>query len=360
MQILFYVFIFILGLLFWSFSSVLITRLKTWEKGIMNWRSHCPKCNHTLSFFDLCPVFSYIFRKWKCAYCSEKISIMYPVLELVMWLFFLASSYFLIDFSLILSWNSSEIIKLFFFLFITFISVIIAVYDIIYLEIHDWIILTWIIVSLIFIILGTLNPDFNIINTLFYWTKPLDINIFSILLWISILVLLYVIIFSWLKEIYDLIIIWLSISSIIAFKYYFQIEIVSSIAIIGAIIGALWLFTFLYLQHIVWVFLHKIEKMKNVEEENYRFENGIIWAWDLRIAIFVWLLLWRFYTIVWWFLTYIIGSIVWIFVIILSILKWKSATWLVVPFWPFLIVWLLFTLYFQSYITELIQKFFSY
>jgi len=360
MQILFYGFIFILGLMFWSFSSVLITRLKTGEKGIMNGRSHCPKCNHTLSFLDLFPVFSYIFRKWKCAYCSKKISIMYPFLELVMWLFFLASSYFLIDFSLILSWNLLEIIKLFFFLFITFISLIIAVYDILYLEIQDWIILTWIIVSLIFIIIWTLDPSFNIINTLSYWGQTQFINISSILLWTSILVLLYVIIFSWLKEIYDLILIWLSISSIIAFKYYFQIEIVSSVTIIWAILWALWLFTFLYLQHFLWIVLHKIEKLRKIDEENYRFENGIIWAWDLRIAIFVWLLLWRFYTIVWWFLTYIIGSIVGIFIIILSILKWKKTTWLIVPFWPFLIFWLLFTLYFQNFIIDIVQNFFVY
>lgn len=46
-------------------------------------RSKCTACNTILKPFDLIPVLSYVFIKGKCRYCGEKISIKYPVVELV-------------------------------------------------------------------------------------------------------------------------------------------------------------------------------------------------------------------------------------------------------------------------------------
>ncbi len=75
-------FSFIFGLLFGSFLNVLILRLPK-NKSFIAIRSACPKCNHIISWFHNIPVFSYVFLKGKCAYCGGKISLQYPIVELL-------------------------------------------------------------------------------------------------------------------------------------------------------------------------------------------------------------------------------------------------------------------------------------
>ncbi len=95
--------LFVFGTLFGSFASVLIWRIRSKEGGIMTGRSHCPKCNHTLGALDLFPIFSYLFLGGKCRFCQEKISPVYPFLELTTGLLFMLSGYLLIDQNLLLS-----------------------------------------------------------------------------------------------------------------------------------------------------------------------------------------------------------------------------------------------------------------
>ena len=45
--------------------------------------SACPKCGHKLHFWENIPVISYLFLKAKCSSCGEKISIQYPLVELL-------------------------------------------------------------------------------------------------------------------------------------------------------------------------------------------------------------------------------------------------------------------------------------
>jgi len=59
-------------------------------------RSACPACDHQLAWYDLIPVFSYIALQGKCRYCSARISPLYPIIELVTPLSFVAG-YYLID-----------------------------------------------------------------------------------------------------------------------------------------------------------------------------------------------------------------------------------------------------------------------
>lgn len=77
-----YIFIIILGLVIGSFLNVCIYRIP-FEKSISYPPSHCTRCNHNLSPLDLIPVLSYIFLRGKCRYCSDKISIRYPIIEIV-------------------------------------------------------------------------------------------------------------------------------------------------------------------------------------------------------------------------------------------------------------------------------------
>ena len=45
--------------------------------------SACPNCGHKLHFWENIPVISYLFLKAKCSSCGTKISIQYPVVELL-------------------------------------------------------------------------------------------------------------------------------------------------------------------------------------------------------------------------------------------------------------------------------------
>ncbi|MBR3325161.1 MAG: prepilin peptidase [Clostridia bacterium] len=82
MNIIFYLFIFIIGTLFGSFLTLATYRIPL-HKDITHEHSFCPKCNHKLSFFDLIPIFSYLFLKGKCRYCKKKISPRYFFFELL-------------------------------------------------------------------------------------------------------------------------------------------------------------------------------------------------------------------------------------------------------------------------------------
>jgi prepilin signal peptidase PulO-like enzyme (type II secretory pathway) len=75
--------IFVVGLCLGSFLSVLISRLDR-KEGIAGGRSECPDCRHQIMWYVLFPVFSYIWLGGKCRYCHSKISILYPLLEIIM------------------------------------------------------------------------------------------------------------------------------------------------------------------------------------------------------------------------------------------------------------------------------------
>ena len=101
--------LFILGLSGGSFVNALVWRLheqlaaKT-VKGkpktaandlsILKGRSICPDCRHKLAWYDLIPVFSWLWLKGRCRYCKKPISAQYPIIELTMGLVF-ALSYLL-------------------------------------------------------------------------------------------------------------------------------------------------------------------------------------------------------------------------------------------------------------------------
>lgn len=71
----------ILGLAIGSFLNVVILRVPE-DESIMFPPSHCPKCKAKLKFYHNIPLLSWIFLGGKCAFCKEKISIQYPLIEL--------------------------------------------------------------------------------------------------------------------------------------------------------------------------------------------------------------------------------------------------------------------------------------
>jgi len=71
------------GLALGSFATLLIWRFHYDEKGIVTGRSRCTKCGKTLGFWNLIPLFSWIFQRGRCAFCRAKISVYYPLTELL-------------------------------------------------------------------------------------------------------------------------------------------------------------------------------------------------------------------------------------------------------------------------------------
>jgi len=69
------------GLLFGSFLNVLILRIPK-EESVVFPSSHCPKCNNNLKWWHNIPVISWLVLGGKCAFCKEKISFQYPLIEL--------------------------------------------------------------------------------------------------------------------------------------------------------------------------------------------------------------------------------------------------------------------------------------
>ncbi len=72
----------VFGLLIGSFLNVIIYRLPR-ELGWVNGRSKCPACKTELRWYELLPVISWIWLRAKCARCKAKISVVYPLVELM-------------------------------------------------------------------------------------------------------------------------------------------------------------------------------------------------------------------------------------------------------------------------------------
>jgi len=68
------------GLAFGSFGNVLVYRIHA--KKPITGRSMCPSCHHTLSWFELFPVLSFLVLRAKCRSCHQRISSRYPLIEL--------------------------------------------------------------------------------------------------------------------------------------------------------------------------------------------------------------------------------------------------------------------------------------
>lgn len=85
-----YAYLFVMGLVFGSFFLVVGTRLPE-EKSIIKPRSHCDNCGHELKWYELIPVFSYLFLGAKCHKCHQRISPLNMLIELFTGTLFLCS-----------------------------------------------------------------------------------------------------------------------------------------------------------------------------------------------------------------------------------------------------------------------------
>ena len=82
--------IFIFGLCIGSFLNVCIYRLPA-SKSIVHPRSMCSNCGTLIAAYDNIPVLSYLWLKGRCRHCQIKISLRYPMVELLGGLFALGT-----------------------------------------------------------------------------------------------------------------------------------------------------------------------------------------------------------------------------------------------------------------------------
>src|SRR5271167_1452493 len=84
--------VFLFGLIIGSFLNVCIVRIPA-GKSIVLPASACPKCGAPIKPYDNIPVVSYLLLRGKCRGCQTKISLMYPLVELLTGLLFLGCFY---------------------------------------------------------------------------------------------------------------------------------------------------------------------------------------------------------------------------------------------------------------------------
>lgn len=76
------VFVFIFGSVIGSFLNVVILRTPL-KQSLISEPSHCFSCGNRLKWYDMFPIFSWIFLRGKCRFCKSKISPRYMIVEAV-------------------------------------------------------------------------------------------------------------------------------------------------------------------------------------------------------------------------------------------------------------------------------------
>ncbi|HEY7894570.1 MAG TPA: prepilin peptidase [Gemmatimonadaceae bacterium] len=84
------VFAFVLGAVVGSFLNVCVAR---WPKelSVVSPRSRCPRCGHQITWWENVPLVSWVLLRGKCHGCKQPISAVYPLVELVVALGWLAA-----------------------------------------------------------------------------------------------------------------------------------------------------------------------------------------------------------------------------------------------------------------------------
>ncbi|MER3406854.1 MAG: hypothetical protein C4278_00255 [Patescibacteria group bacterium] len=114
---------FFFGLFWGSFLNNIAFRLVKNENFLFN-RSKCPYCGKILKLKELIPILSFILQKGKCLNCQKKISLRYPLTELI-------TGFFVFYLSLIfLPWKSfPNFIEFIFYFILLSVLFILALYD---------------------------------------------------------------------------------------------------------------------------------------------------------------------------------------------------------------------------------------
>ena len=148
-SIILYIVTFLYGIVIGSFLNVCIYRMPK-KESLVTMGSHCMNCGHKLKWYDLFPLFSWIFLKGKCRYCNAGISSQYPMVEAVNGLAYCGILY-------INGWNADSVLYCLLFSALLVLSVI---------DYRTMMIPT--AVDITILILGVIHLVFHLDNWLYY------------------------------------------------------------------------------------------------------------------------------------------------------------------------------------------------
>lgn len=151
MNILIFIFIFLLGTLIGSFLNVVIYRFNT-GLTVVRGRSMCMSCSRSLRWYELIPVFSFLIQAGKCRTCANKISHQYPIVEIITGVIFLLTANFFMPLLYLSTFNFLVLFILYVFIFS--ILIVISVYDIRHKVIPDKLVFTFIVASFLSIFIN--------------------------------------------------------------------------------------------------------------------------------------------------------------------------------------------------------------
>ena len=90
----------IIGLCFGSFANVLVYRLPR-KLSVVRPPSACPACGKRLRLWAMIPIVSWLFLRRRCCYCGIRISVRYPLVEMICAILFVGMIVFVSGLSVI-------------------------------------------------------------------------------------------------------------------------------------------------------------------------------------------------------------------------------------------------------------------
>lgn len=137
-HILICIFVFLVGACIGSFLNVVALRALS-KESIVFPSSKCPKCNTPIKWYDNIPILSYFLTfRGKCRSCGEKVSIQYPIVEMLTAIVFLV-----VFLAFGISWKTLLL------LIILSVSIVIMITDIkeeVIFDVHSWILIVFSII----------------------------------------------------------------------------------------------------------------------------------------------------------------------------------------------------------------------
>ena len=147
---------FFLGTSLGSFIGLICDRFP--EKSIIFPRSHCNQCGHPLRFFEMIPILSQLFLRFKCRLCQSSIPYRYLFLELFCGGILLLYFYNYLDFGRT---------------YLLFFSLCLTIFD---LKNKSYPLLIWILGTLPLLCLGNLTFSLGISLAVLSYIKRLNIG----------------------------------------------------------------------------------------------------------------------------------------------------------------------------------------
>jgi len=166
-----YFIIFVFGTIIGSFLNVVILRYNT-GMSITKGRSMCFSCGKSLTWYELVPLFSYLFLRGKCSVCKSKISSQYPLVEFTTGLLFVLS---------FMRFGLSPMLPI--YMLTVSVLIAMAVYDLKHKIIPDGMVYLFVILSLVTLFFST--GHFSLPDILDFMSGPILFSFFAFFFLVS-------------------------------------------------------------------------------------------------------------------------------------------------------------------------------